>query len=153
MNVQDLRSIVTNVNAKPTMPVSVRVNFGDDAKSYTMADITSFNQFTDVFLLNAKIEYPEIDKLIQFRQWLVEETKRFLEQAKADMKKIGECISDFYAEEEKRQKWEYKVVSNPFQSATPERMLNKEGNDGWELVAIAMPANQYIFKRPIIKEG
>lgn len=84
MNVKDLRSIVTNMNAKPTLPVSVRVNFGDDAKSYTMADITSFNQFTDVFLLNAKVEYPEIDKLMQFRQWLVEETERFQEQAKAD---------------------------------------------------------------------
>lgn len=84
MNVQDLRSIVTNMNAKPTLPVSVRVNFGDDAKSYTMVDITSFNQFTDVFLLNAKVEYPEIDKLMQFRQWLVKETERFQDQEKAD---------------------------------------------------------------------
>lgn len=84
MNVQDLRSIVTNMNAKPTLPVSVRVNFGDDAKSYTKADITSFNQFTDAFQLNTKVELPDIDKLMQFRQWLVEETERFQEQAKAD---------------------------------------------------------------------
>lgn len=113
------------------------------------------NTFTEERLTESEAAYVRRNELIQegAEERRREKEQAELEQAKADMKKTGECISDFYAEEEKRQKWEYKVISNPFQSAMPERMLNEAGSDGWELIAIAMPANQYIFKRPIIKEG
>lgn len=74
MNVQDLRSIMTNIKAKPTLPVCVHLDFGNEAKSYTVTDIISFDKFTDVFLLNAKIDDAEIEKIMKFREWLIEFT-------------------------------------------------------------------------------
>ena len=45
------------------------------------------------------------------------------------------------------QKWEYKIITG-----ATERDLNKQGADGWELVAAfqsAVGPPKYIFKRPI----
>lgn len=80
MNFPDLKSIVNNMNAKGNLPIVVRVNFGD--KGYTVPNVESFNQFSDVIQLNATIEFPEVEKLMELRRWLDSETERWQEKSK-----------------------------------------------------------------------
>ena len=83
MDVQELKAIITKMDAKGTLPVRARVNFGEGPKSYTVADIESFHQWSDGFQLNCAVEFPEVDKLMELREWLASETERFQEQSKA----------------------------------------------------------------------
>ena len=83
MKIQDLTAIITNMDADGKLPVRVRINFGESVKSYTIADVEKFRQWSDALQLNCTVEYPEVDKLMELRQWLVAETERFQEQAKA----------------------------------------------------------------------
>jgi len=83
MELQDLKAIITNVDAKGTIPVRARVNFGEGPKTYTIADVTKFHQWSDGLQLNCTVEHPEIDKLMELREWLVSETERYQEKAKA----------------------------------------------------------------------
>ena len=90
MNLQELKAITTNMDAKGNLPILVRVDFGEGPKTYTIADVQSFHQWSDGIQLNCSIEYPEIDKLMQLREWLVSETERFQEQSKSpDASKEG----------------------------------------------------------------
>lgn len=83
MELQELKTITTRIDAKGSIPVLVRANFGDSKKSYTVTDVESFHQWSDGLQLNCSIEFPEIDKLMELREWLVSETERFQENAKA----------------------------------------------------------------------
>lgn len=71
------------MDAKDNLPIRVRVKFGEGPKTYIDADVQSFHQWSDAVQLNCSFEYPEIDKLMQLREWLVSETERFQEQSKA----------------------------------------------------------------------
>ena len=81
MNIRDLKAIIVNMDADGKLPVRVRVNFGESMKSYTIADVEKFRQWSDALQLNCTVEYPEVDKLMELRQWLVEETDRWTEKA------------------------------------------------------------------------
>jgi hypothetical protein len=82
MTKKELETILKNMDAEDNLPVNIRVDFGDGKKSYTHAEVTKFHQFSDVLLLRTRIDF-EIDKLMEFREWLVSETERFQENAKA----------------------------------------------------------------------
>lgn len=83
MKIQDLAAILANMDADVKLPVCARINFGESVKSYTIADVEKFHQWSDALQLNCTVEYPEVDKLMELRQWLITETERFQEQAKA----------------------------------------------------------------------
>lgn len=81
MTKKELETILKNMDAEDNLPVNIRVDFGNGKKSYTHAEVTKFHQFSDVLLLRTRIDF-EIDKLMEFREWLVSETERWSEQAK-----------------------------------------------------------------------
>ena len=84
MNKQDLRSIMTNMDAKDTLPVKVRVNFGNDKKSYTITEVQSFHQWSDELQLITTVDtHDTMEKLMEFRQWLIDKTEEYQARAKA----------------------------------------------------------------------
>ena len=84
MTLEELKIVIGNMDAKDTLPVKVRVNFGDEKKSYTITDVHSFHQYSDGLELITAVDTADfIEKLMEFREWLVSETERFQENAKA----------------------------------------------------------------------
>lgn len=81
MTIEELKIVIDNMDAAKDLPVNIRVGFGDAKKSYTIARVLKFRQFSDMLLLNTQVDF-EIEKLMEFREWLVGETERWSEQAK-----------------------------------------------------------------------
>ena len=82
MTLEELKIVIDNMDAEKNLPVNIRVDFGDEKKSYTIARVMKFHQFSDMLLLNTQVDF-EIEKLMEFREWLVSETERFQESAEA----------------------------------------------------------------------
>lgn len=82
MTLEELKIVIDNMDAEKSLPVNIRIDFGDEKKSYTVARVMKFHQFSDMLLLNTRVDF-EIEKLMEFREWLVSETERFQEEAKA----------------------------------------------------------------------
>lgn len=76
MNVQDLKSIVNNVDAQDKLPVCVRVKFSDKQKSDTIVNVNQFHQHSDSFLFVINVDNITddvvIERLMKFRDWLTE---------------------------------------------------------------------------------
>lgn len=80
MTHQELKAIVNNMDAEGyALPVKVRVDFceNNDRKSFTIADVSGFHQWSDAFQLNVAIDDDVKNKLMKFREWLISETDRF----------------------------------------------------------------------------
>ena len=98
MNVQDLKSIVNNMDAKDELPVCVRVKFSDKQKSDTIIEVENFHQYSDNFLFNVIVDVDYItddvviERLMKFRYWLTERTKHYSKNTKAEIN--GEEASD-----------------------------------------------------------
>jgi len=83
MTLEELKIVIDNMDAEKSLPVNIRVDFGGEKKSYTIAGVMKFHQFSDMLLLNTRVEFFDIEKLMEFREWLVSETGRFQENAQA----------------------------------------------------------------------
>lgn len=82
MTLEELKIVIDNMDAEKSLPVNIRVDFGGEKKSYTIVRVMKFHQFSDMLLLNTRVDF-EIEKLMEFREWLVSETERFQENAQA----------------------------------------------------------------------